>query len=104
VAGSASAAPGHLMLPSALLRSSCRGQLPVEVRVSPEMVEAWVRRTCAEQGVPERVSDPAVIGRVVALLGQVRQTGSIRAGSKRVRPRTAGRTTTRSRTAATMAR
>ena len=70
----------------------------------PEVARAWVERTCAAQGVPVKVTDPGVIGAVVVLLGQSRQTGSTRSGSKVVRPRTAGRTTARSRTAATIAR
>ncbi len=70
----------------------------------PEAVRAWVERTCAAQGVPVKVRDPGVIRDAVALLGQSRQTGSTRSGSKRVRPRTAARTIARSRTAATIAR
>jgi len=71
----------------------------------PEVVRAWLERTCAAQGVPVKVSDPRIVARVVALLGQdSRQTGSIRAGSKVVRPRTAGRITARSKSAATIER
>lgn len=33
-----------------------------------EQVAAWVQRTCAEQGVPVYVSDPATIDQVVTLL------------------------------------
>jgi hypothetical protein len=36
-------------------------------RWEPESVEAWVERTCREQGVPVKVRDPATI-RAVALL------------------------------------
>jgi hypothetical protein len=53
----------------------------------PELARAWVERTCAAQGVPVKLSDPAVIRATVALLGQTRQSGSMRSGSKRVRPR-----------------
>lgn len=31
-------------------------------------VEAWVRSTCAAQDIPERISDPAVLGEVATLL------------------------------------
>lgn len=33
-----------------------------------DQVAAWVQRTCAEQGVPVYVSDPATIAQVVTLL------------------------------------
>ena len=61
--------------------------------VSPEEVRAWVERTCAEQGLAVKVTDPSVVRDVALLLGQSRQTGSTRPGSKRVRPGVAGRTT-----------
>lgn len=32
-------------------------------------LEAWVRRSCQDQGVPLKVTDPSVIRRVAALLG-----------------------------------
>ncbi len=69
-----------------------------------EAARRWAERTCQAQGVPVKVGDGAAIETVVVLLGQSRQTGSIRSGSKRVRPRTAGRTIARSSTAATIAR
>ena len=72
--------------------------------VPSEVVRAWVERTCSAQGVPVKVSDRAVIEAAVTLLGQARQTGSMRSGSKVVRPRRAGRTTARSSTAAMIAR
>lgn len=34
-----------------------------------EQVAEWVRRTTAEQGVPEKVTDPATIKKVAVLLG-----------------------------------
>lgn len=75
------------------------------VKGSPaEVARAWAERTCAAQGVPVKIRDPQVIRAAVALVGQTRQRGSIRSGSKRVRPRTAGSTIARSRTAATIAR
>ena len=74
------------------------------VRPSAEVVQAWVERTCALQGVPAKVQDPLVIAQIVALLGQARQTASIRSSSKVLRPGVAGRTTARSSTAATIER
>jgi hypothetical protein len=60
-------------------------------RHSPEEVaRAWAERTCAEQGVPVKVTDPEVIEKAATLLGQTRQTGSTRSGSKAVRPGRAG--------------
>ena len=70
----------------------------------PAVVRAWVERTRAAQGLPAELDDPAVIARVVALLPQARQTGSIRLGSKVVRPGTAGRMTARSKSAETIER
>lgn len=32
-------------------------------------VAEWVRRTTAEQGVPEKVTDPATLRKVAVLLG-----------------------------------
>lgn len=69
-----------------------------------EVARAWAERTCAEQGIGVKVTDAAAVAAVATLLGQTRQMGSMRAGSKVVRPRTAGRTMARSRTAATIAR
>lgn len=70
----------------------------------PEVVRAWVKRTRAAQGLPETVDDEVVIARVVALLPQARQTGSMRPGSKVVRPGTAERMTARSKRAETIDR
>jgi hypothetical protein len=36
--------------------------------LSPEAVAAWLSASCAEQGVPVRVSDPQVLAKVAALL------------------------------------
>ncbi len=41
-----------------------------------EQVRAWVEDTCAAQGVPVVVSDPAVVSRVGALLGAERRKPS----------------------------
>lgn len=40
-----------------------------ERRATPDQVEAWVRASCALQGVAVKVADADVLGRVVALLG-----------------------------------
>jgi hypothetical protein len=69
-----------------------------------EQARRWAERTCEVQGLPVKVTDRSAIGEVVVLLGQSRQTGSTRSGSKRVRPRTAECTRARSRTAAMIAR
>ena len=45
---------------------------------------AWVERTCAEQGVPVKVSDPQTIAKVAELLAQGRQNGVKRDSSKRL--------------------
>ena len=85
--------------------AACRvGVMGVRRMPTPEVARAWVERTCAQQGVPVKITDPVVIAAVVVLLGQNRQTASTRSGSKAVRPRTAGRTTARSKTAATIDR
>lgn len=69
-----------------------------------EEVRAWVERTRLAQGLPAQLDDPVVIARVVALLPQARQTGSMRSGSKAVRPGTAARITARSKSADTIER
>lgn len=64
---------------------------------------AWAERTCAAQGLPVKVEDPAALAKVVAVVrdaGQTRQTGSTRSSSKLVRPGLARRIKTRSRSAA----
>gem|GEM_PF-3225265 len=73
-------------------------------RPDPDGVQTWVERTCAEQGVPVKVTDLAIIAATAVLVRQTRQTGRRRSGSKRLRPRTAGRIVTRSSTEATIAR
>jgi len=53
-----------------------------------EHCQAWVERTCAEQGVPVKVTDRRVVARVAELLressAQSRQRGSKRDKSKRL--------------------
>lgn len=73
-------------------------------RPDPAVVRAWVERTRVSQGLPAELDDPLVIARLVALLPQARQTGSMRSGSKVVRPGTAGRMTARSKSAETIDR
>ena len=46
--------------------------------------EAWVERTCLDQGVPVKLSDPLALERVAELLAQGRQTGASRESSKRL--------------------
>lgn len=69
--------------------------------IDPAIIRAWVERTRKEQGLPPYPDDPVFIARIVALLPQNRQTGSMRSGSKVVRPGTAGRITARSSKAPT---
>jgi hypothetical protein len=68
------------------------------------VVAAWVAGTRAAQGLAPTLTDSMVIARIVDLVGQARQTGAIRSGSKVARPGTAGRITARSRTADTIER
>ena len=49
--------------------------------------QAWVERTCAEQGVPVKVTDRRVVAQVAELLREAyqrRQRGSKRDQSKRL--------------------
>jgi hypothetical protein len=70
----------------------------------PAVVRAWVERTRKAQGLPPTLEDAVVVGKVVALLPQARQTGAMRSGSKVVRPGTAERITARSKSAETIER
>lgn len=45
---------------------------------------AWVERTCADQGVQVKLSDPLLLEKVAELLAQGRKTGSSRDSSKRL--------------------
>jgi len=53
-----------------------------------ERVEAWVAASCAEQGVPVKISDRRVLSEVAELLrsrpAQSRQKGRSRDSSKRL--------------------
>lgn len=60
---------------------------------------AWAERTCAEQGVELKVTDPDIAAQIATLLyagrdeeepGARRHAGRTRLSSNRLRPRTAG--------------
>ena len=46
--------------------------------------QAWVERTCADQGVPVKLADPLALEKVAELLSQARQHGVSRDSSKRL--------------------
>lgn len=48
-----------------------------------DAVAAWVRASCARQGVPEKVEDPGAIRAVVGLLGPPRRARVGRRGQGR---------------------
>ena len=48
--------------------------------VPPEVAHAWAERTCAEQGLSVKVTDPPAVRDVAVLFGQRRQSGSTRSG------------------------
>jgi hypothetical protein len=58
-------------------RSGPDGELAARAR-------AWVERTCLDQGVPVKLSDPLALAKVAELLAQGRQTGVSRDSSKRL--------------------
>jgi hypothetical protein len=39
-----------------------------------ERAKAWVERSCAEQGVPVKLSDPIALQRIADILGEARET------------------------------
>jgi len=45
---------------------------------------AWVERTCMDQGVPVKLSDPVALAKIAEILAQGRQTGVSRDSSKRL--------------------
>ena len=45
---------------------------------------AWVERTCADQNVPVKMSDPLALAKVAEILAQGRQIGVRRDSSKRL--------------------
>jgi hypothetical protein len=56
--------------------------------------QAWVERSCLDQGVPVRLSDPQAVAEVTELLAQARQKAERRDSSKRLYPGRPGPTTT----------
>jgi hypothetical protein len=46
--------------------------------------QAWAERSCLDQGVPVRLSDPQAVAQVAELLAQTRQTARKRDSSKRL--------------------
>lgn len=52
-------------------------------------VAAWVARTCAEQGVPERICDPAVLSKVCVVLASGMARGRAQGASAPRTPRVA---------------
>ncbi len=44
-----------------------------ERRALHERAVAWVERSCAEQGVPVKLSDPVALQRIAAILGEARE-------------------------------
>lgn len=51
----------------------------------PDRLAAWVEASCAAQGVPSRLTDPALLGRVVVLLGDSAEAARARARSASTR-------------------
>jgi hypothetical protein len=47
-------------------------------------VRAWLEASCADQGVPVKLSDPLALEKVAEILAQGRQTGRKRDSSKRL--------------------
>jgi hypothetical protein len=44
-----------------------------EQRALRERAVAWVERTCAEQGVPVKLSDPLALAEIAAILAEGRE-------------------------------
>jgi hypothetical protein len=44
-----------------------------EQRALRERAGAWVERTCAEQGVPVKLSDPLALAEIAAILAEGRE-------------------------------
>jgi hypothetical protein len=61
------------------------GVVELDRETLAELARAWVRRTCEEQGVPAKVTDPGVLGRVADLL--VTATEELRASTRGTRER-----------------
>ena len=58
-------------------RSGASGDLQARAKT-------WVERTCLDQGVPVKLSDPLALEKVAELLAQGRQRGVNRDSSKRL--------------------
>ena len=43
-----------------------------EERALRERAVAWVERSCAEQGVPVKLSDPVALAKIADILGEAR--------------------------------
>jgi hypothetical protein len=43
-----------------------------EQRIWRERAVAWVEKSCAEQGVPVKLTDPLALARIAAILSSVR--------------------------------
>jgi hypothetical protein len=52
---------------------------PDEERALRERAVAWVERTCAEQGVPVKLSDPVALRRIADILGEARDAREAKA-------------------------
>jgi hypothetical protein len=59
------------------------GRSGIDERLKARAV-AWVERTCLDQGVPVKLSDPLALEKVAELLAQGRQAGVSRDSSKRL--------------------
>jgi hypothetical protein len=44
-----------------------------EERAFRERAVAWVERSCAEQGVPVKLSDPLALAKIADILGEARE-------------------------------
>ena len=47
-----------------------------------ERAVAWVERSCAEQGVPVKLTDPVALQRIADILGEARDAREARKGSR----------------------
>jgi hypothetical protein len=60
------------------------GRSGAEAEKLAARARAWAERSCLDQGVPVRLSEPQAVARVAELLAQARQTGVSRVSSKRL--------------------
>ena len=67
--------------PSAVSRSMAnRDETTDAQRDWSRRVREWVERTCAEQGVPVKLSDPVALRRIADILGEARDAREGAAG------------------------